>query len=428
MMKKQKLIAITVAAVTALTPIAGSNTVYAKLIPSDTDIIVSDEEENTDTGEDVDVDEAMKDSIDKTTAINNAVSMTDKIAKVNKDRNVMFSPASLNFALGMLAEGADGETKKVLQKYLGTENFAEYAKWYMDKIKYYNSEEENYGYKSKLKIADAVWADNNLTLQDKFKQSIQDNFNGEIQNLDFSDKENSCNTINAWCDKNTEGLIPEIITPDAISENTGLCLTNSLYFESGWSGDPWGVSKKKEKFGEKEETKYMTSEGDRYYENDKATAFARYYVNGLSFIGILPKDEGDFTLEDLDIEGLLKSEPEYDEVQCKMPKLNFETSATLNDMLSDLGLENIFSDKADFSGISEQNTKVDTILQKTKLELDQNGTKAAAVTAAIMECMSALAPDPVVKDVNLDRPFAFLIYDDINGEMLFAGKVVTTTK
>ena len=155
-MKKQKLTAITVAAVTALTPISGSSTVYAKLIPSDTDIIVSDEEENTYTGEDVDVDEAMKDSIDKTTAINNAVSMTDKIAKVNKDKNVMFSPASLNFALGMLAEGADGETKKVLQKYLGTENFAEYAKWYMDKIKYYNSEEENYGYKSKLKIADAV--------------------------------------------------------------------------------------------------------------------------------------------------------------------------------------------------------------------------------------------------------------------------------
>ena len=427
-MKKQKLTAITVAAVTALTPIAGSSTVYAKLIPSDTDIIVSDEEESADTGEDVDVDEVMKESIDKTTAIRNAVSMTDKIVEANKGKNVMFSPASLNFTLGMLAEGADGETKEALQKYLGTEDFAEYARWYIDKIKYYNSEEENYGYKSKLKIADAVWADDNLTLQDKFKQNIQDNFNGEIQNLDFSDKEDACKTINAWCDKNTEGLIPEIITPDAISENTGLCLTNSLYFESGWSGDPWEVSKKKEKFGKKEETKYMTSEGDRYYENDKATAFARYYVNGLSFIGILPKDEGDFTLEDLDIEGLLKSEPEYDEVQCKMPKLNFETSATLNDMLSDLGLENIFSDKADFSGISEQTTKVDTILQKTKLELVQNGTKAAAVTAAIMECMSALAPDPVVKEVNLDRPFAFLIYDGINGEMLFAGKVVTVEK
>ena len=129
----------------------------------------------------------------------------------------------------------------------------------------------------------------------------------------------------------------------------------------------------------------------------------------------MPNEEGDFTLEDLDIESLLKSKPEYDEVDCKMPKLNFETSATLNDMLSDLGLENIFSNDADFSGIADKNTKVS----------DENGTKAAAVTAAVMECMSAMAPDPVVKSVELTRPFAFLIFDEMNNEILFMGKVVT---
>ena len=108
-----------------------------------------------------------------------------------------------------------------------------------------------------------------------------------------------------------------------------------------------------------------------------------------------------------------------------MPKLNFETSATLNDMLSDLGLKNIFSNDADFSGIADKNTKVSAVLQKTKLELDENGTKAAAVTAAVMECMSAMAPDPVVKSVELTRPFAFLIFDEMNNEILFMGKVVT---
>ena len=128
-------------------------------------------------------------------------------------------------------------------------------------------------------------------------------------------------------------------------------------------------------------THCKTFGGDRYYENDKATAFDREYANGLSFVGILPVDEGDFTLEDLDIGGLLKSQPEYDEVQCKMPKLDFETTAILNDILSSLGLDNIFSSNADFSGIADKNVNVDTILQKTKLELDENGTKAAAVTA-----------------------------------------------
>ena len=372
--------------------------------------------------------EEKKSDIDKAAVLQNSVKMTDRISAAADGKNIMFSPTSLNFALGMIAEGAKGETKKVLGDYLGTDDFASYAKDYLDKIKEYNTEDENYGYKSKLKIADAVWADDELTLQEKFRNTVSDSFGAEVENVDFSAAEKTCGIINSWCDKNTEGLIPEIITPDLISDSTGLCLTNSLYFESGWSGEPWNVSDTEENFGKIEKTKYMTCTGDQYYENDKSTAFGRDYANGLSFIGILPNDEGDFTLEDLDISGLLKSNPEYDAVDCKMPKLNFETSTVLNDMLSNLGLDNIFSSNADFSGIADQNVNVDTILQKTKLELDENGTKAAAVTAVTMECMSAAVEDePIIKTVELTRPFAFLIYDRNNDEVLFIGKVMSVS-
>ena len=365
-------------------------------------------------------------NINKTTALQNSVKMTDLLSAEASDKNIMFSPTSLNFALGMIAEGAKGETKEILDDYLGTNDFAAYAKEYLDKIKAYNTEDESCGYQSKVKIADAVWVDNGLTLQEKFKNTVSDSFGAEVEAVDFSAAEKTCDVINSWCDKNTEGLIPKIITPDLINDNTGLCLTNSLYFESGWSGEPWNVSDTEESFGKKEKTKYMTCTGDRYYENDKATAFGRDYANGLSFIGILPNDEGDFNLEDLDIGGLLKSNPEYDEVDCKMPKLNFETSTVLNDMLSSLGLDNLFSSNADFSGIADQNVNVDTILQKTKLELDENGTKAAAVTAVTMECMSAaVEKEPIIKTVELTRPFAFLIYDRSNDEILFIGKVIS---
>ena len=365
-------------------------------------------------------------NINKTTALQNSVKMTDLLSAEASGKNIMFSPTSLNFALGMIAEGAKGETKEILDDYLGTNDFAAYAKEYLDKIKAYNTEDESYGYQSKVKIADAVWVDNGLTLQEKFKNTVSDSFGAEVEAVDFSAAEKTCDVINSWCDKNTEGLIPKIITPDLINDNTGLCLTNSLYFESGWSGEPWNVSDTEESFGKKEKTKYMTCTGDRYYENDKATAFGRDYANGLSFIGILPNDEGDFNLEDLDIGGLLKSNPEYDEVDCKMPKLNFETSTVLNDMLSSLGLDNLFSSNADFSGIADQNVNVDTILQKTKLELDENGTKAAAVTAVIMECMSAtVEKEPIIKTVELTRPFAFLINDRSNDEILFIGKVIS---
>ena len=395
-MRRNQLLAGIMTAMAAVMPVVN---VYVDTAAA-SEILTSDEYMQNET------------NINKTTALQNSVKMTDLLSAEASGKNIMFSPTSLNFALGMIAEGAKGETKEILDDYLGTNDFAAYAKEYLDKIKAYNTEDESYGYQSKVKIADAIWLDNGLTLQEKFKNTVSDSFGAEVEAVDFSAAEKTCDVINSWCDKNTEGLIPKIITPDLINDNTGLCLTNSLYFESGWSGEPWNVSDTEESFGKKEKTKYMTCTGDRYYENDKATAFGRDYANGLSFIGILPNDEGDFNLEDLDIGGLLKSNPEYDEVDCKMPKLNFETSTVLNDMLSSLGLENLFSSNADFSGIADQNVNVDTILQKTKLELDENGTKAAAVTAVTMECMSAtVEKEPIIKAVELTRPFAFLIYD-----------------
>ena len=400
---------------TALTAVMPAVSVYVDTAAA-SEILTSNETVQTET------------NIDKTTALQNSVKLIDMLSTEASGKNIMFSPTSLNFALGMIAEGAKGETKEVLSAYLGTSDFASYAKEYLDKIQAYNTEDESYGYQSKVKIADAVWMDDGLTLQEKFKNTVSNSFGAEVKAVDFSATEETCDIINSWCDKNTEGLIPKIITPDLINDNTGLCLTNSLYFESGWSGEPWNVSDTEENFGKIEKTKYMTCTGDQYYENDKSTAFGRDYANGLSFIGILPNDEGDFTLEDLDISGLLKSNPEYDAVDCKMPRLNFETSTVLNDMLSNLGLDNIFSSNADFSGIADQNVNVDTILQKTKLELDENGTKAAAVTAVTMECMSAAVEDePIIKTVELTRPFAFLIYDRNNDEVLFIGKVMSVS-
>lgn len=411
-MRRNQLLAGIMTAMTVVMPVAN---VYADSAKDhEVQIAASIEEEKSD--------------IDKTAVLQNSVKMTDQISAAAGEKNIMFSPTSLNFALGMIAEGAKGETQKVLGDYLGTDDFASYAKEYLSKIGEYNTEDENYGYKSKLKIADAVWADDELTLQEKFRNTVSDSFGAEVENVDFSAAEKTCGIINSWCDKNTEGLIPEIITPDLIGDNTGLCLTNSLYFESGWSGESWDVSETEEDFGDTEKTNYMTCTGDRYYENDKAAAFGRDYANGLNFIGILPNDQGDFSLEDLDIGELLKSQPEYDEVQCKMPKLEFETTTVLNDILSGLGLDDIFSSDADFSGIADKNVNVDTILQKTKLELDENGTKAAAVTAVVMECMSAAEEgEPIIKTVKLTRPFAFLIYDRSNDEILFMGKVMTVS-
>lgn len=348
-----------------------------------------------------------------------SVRLTDKIAAAQKKNNIMLSPTSLNFALGILAEGAAGDTKEKLNEYLGTDKYTEYAMVYLEKLNAYNKNG------SKLKIADAVWGDDNIALEQKFKESVSENFDSEVKNLDFSDGEAASRSINEWCNKNTEGLIPEIVTSEAISGSTGLCVTNSLYFEAGWE-KAWSVSEKAETFGNNgEETIYMTGSANDYYENEYATAFGKNYANGLSFIGILPKKEGEFTLEGLDINGLMNSNPEYDQVSCKMPKLNFETSAELTEYLKALGLENIFSENADFSGITKSGINVSSILQKTKLELDEKKTKAAAVTAIFSDKCAAPVDNMIIKEVNLQRPFAFLVYDMSNDEILFMGKVIT---
>lgn len=354
----------------------------------------------------------------KKTVIDKSAEIADYIANTG---NAVYSPTSLNYALGMLMEGAKGDTKEELIKFYGPE-LPKNLKSYIRCIENYNIESEE---KSKLEIANAVWVDQNLGLKEEYKKAVEDGYQASVESFDFEDAEKTSKKINEWCKKKTEGLIPEIITPDSITSDTGLCLTNSIYFESAWSGDPWNVSEEKEAFGEDEETNYMVSSGDTYYENNQATAFGRNYNNGLQFVGILPKEQGNFTLKDLDIYNLLKSTPEYDDVKCKMPKLNIETSASLTDTLKDMGMNKILSSEADFSGISEQPTRVGSILQKTKLELDENGTRAAAVTAIMMETMAMPPADPIVKEVDLNRPFAFLIYDSANEEILFMGKVVS---
>ena len=361
--------------------------------------------------------------------LDTAIKTADKIANIHKNENIMFSPTSLNFALGMLEEGAKGETKDALSGYLNTGNYSDFAKQYMQSIQDYSNYGENYGYKTELSIANAIWTDEDIELKKEFQNAAKNKFTASVENLDFSDRDQSCKAINDWCDEKTNHLIPEIVTPDSLPESTGMCLTNSLYFECGWAGEPWDVETEEDDFGsEGEKTTYMTStsEDDAYYENEKANAFSHAYANGLQFIGILPKEDGDFTLEELDIPGLIKTKPEYTEVYARMPKLNFTTSSDLTGILSDSGLQNIFSDNADFSGISDSQLAVGSILQKTNIQLDENGTKAAAVTAALMRCMALMPGDDVVKEVNLNRPFAFMIYDMRNDEPLFIGKITTS--
>lgn len=361
----------------------------------------------------------------------NSVRVFDTMYEDNK--RVMFSPLSLNMCLGMLEAGAAGSSKTALDSYLGNKDFAAFAADYLAHAKDFNYEQNGYEkYKNVFELANSFWSNTNKPFNKDYVNKVSENFGAELDNLDFSDPVAAVEKINSWVNDKTHKMIPKLLSPDNVSEDTAAVLVNTVYFESAWN-NKWTVLGEKEKFtnsdGSTIDTELMINGGDCYYENENAAAFGCGYKNGMKFIGILPKKTGDFTLESLDIQSLLKSKTYDYDVSAKCPKLNFESSFPLTDALKAAGLSDIFNEtKADFTpmqGSANEHFYVSEVIQKTKLELDEDGTKAAAATAAIMED-KAMVEEPEErekKEVFLNRPFAFLIYDEQADQIVFMGKV-----
>ena len=372
-----------------------------------------------------------------------AAYLTDMAYEKSGSANTMVSPLSLDMALGLVSGGAKGQTREELLTYLGTEDYGVFAEQYMEYAEglninpassllhtYYESD-----YKMAYEIANSIWVKDDRKLVESYAKLARKQYDAEIASVSF-EKANIAKTvaqINDWCNEKTHELIPQIIREDSITDETAAILINSLYFESPWS-EKWGLTTHSftDFDGNSTEQEMLCDSLTTYYENDYATAFAKGYQNGMKFIGILPKETGEFTLSDLDTESLLESETTEYDVNALMPKLDFDTTADgIVEILKAQGVETVFDKgQSDLSGLIEMEadeiTYISDIIQKTKIELDENGTKAAAVTAIMMNCTSALQPvQREVKQVYLDRPFAFVIYDEENEQIVFMGKVVT---
>ncbi|MBD5129599.1 MAG: serpin family protein [Ruminococcaceae bacterium] len=355
-----------------------------------------------------------------------SIKLFDVISR-DKD-NSMFSPLSLNMALGLLAEGAGGGSKTALDTYLGTDKYSDFVDGYMQIVESQYNYESDYDtdWKNVFEIANSFWANKSIPFNEDYKNRLSEKFKAEVRNIDFGDKTNALGEINGWVSDKTHKMIPTIIND--YSDDIAAVLINTIYFESAWRTS-WTINEDdKQPFtlpdGSTKDIPLMRNSVRSYFENDKATAFSCGYLNGLEFIGILPKETGDFTIESLDIPSLLESESYEFDVYAGMPRLNFETEIPLTETLNAFGLSEIFDENAaDFYGISQVALHVSDILQKTKLELDENGTKAAAVTAILIEDTSAMPVEREKKSVTLDRPFAFMIYDSAEDQIIFLGKV-----
>ena len=329
-------------------------------------------------------------------------------------KNQVFSPVSLAYALGMALEGADGATEDEIEKALGTDDLDDW-------IEYNGSKLTTAG----LKLANAAFITGEIQPDADYIEDLKKDFGAEWFEMsgDMADK------INLWTKVHTDGLIEKLIDGE-LDPLSQLVLVNAVAMDAKWSS-PFSAD-------ETADGIFHAPDGDvtasmmhqtlyaDYAETDEALILRLTYSDsGLSMLLALPKDGQSVTgvLDKLSEKGLsyFSFPEEMTEVSLTMPKIDLSAKNTLNDALQALGVRTAFSDSADFSDITKSMPlQIAEVVQKARLVVDEDGTKAAAATEVDIRAMSA--PLPAV-DFTLDRPFVAVIAEEETGTVCFASVI-----
>ncbi len=335
------------------------------------------------------------------------------------DSNILVSPISLNMVLGMAANSGDKTVRKQVEQYLGTDIDA-YNEYMFSLIKYSKKHKT-------FTTANSIWYDKAYKLRKNFKKNVTRYYRAGVHREPMN--RSTIKKINRWAERKTDGMIKKAMEDDG-SKKFAIVL-NASFFDGKWTKKFKKEDTMEEDFtnadGTLKTVDMMNSKEGTYFENDYATAFEKTYGKNkeYSFIGILPKKIGQFTLEEMDLPSLMKSMVKTD-VLIKMPRMDYEWDSddktvnenNLTEVLNNLKMPAL--SKCNILKNFHEDYETD-FLQKTKIKVDENGTKAAAVTVMFMK-VNGVLPDNEPKRVYLDRPFAFFIRDNETGEILFIGK------
>lgn len=355
----------------------------------------------------------------------------NSMAKAVQDgENVLISPESVMSALALVLDGANGETQAQICKNLcGNMDVETFHKRMSEYNRYLMSSGD-----VKFHLANSIWArkDDRLSVNKDYLQRMKDFYDASVFTADFNAQ--TVKDINNWVDKNTEHMIPTLI--DSIPDSAMIYLINALSFEGKWktqytdyqvkAGETFTNAK-----GKKETVTMLENKESVYVEDDNAVGVVKSYSgNQYAFMGILPKSGTTLKeyLEGMTGEDLLQlyQSRTYQDVLTKIPEFSYDYSTSLVSSMKSMGILDVFdSEKADLSSLAQykgENLFVSDVLHKTHIELDRNGTRAAAVTAVIMEAASAPQQNKP-KQVYLDRPFIYVIIDTESCLPVFIGAV-----
>jgi serpin B len=353
-----------------------------------------------------------------------------KIIASEEEANVMISPTSISLAMGMAYNGAETSTKEAFDSVLKYEGLtrAEVNEITRDLVKTLLTNSEG----NLLEIANSVWYRTNFPVYKSFIEMNKTYFDAEVKELDFADPA-SVDAINSWVADKTHDKIDKII--DALSPESMMVLINALYFNCLWEIEFDPDETKTETFYNEDQTTFadvemMTTEGKfNYAATDEFTAVELPYKNEKFSMHLFLPAYGktlDALIDKLDGESWnewLEAFSEHEKVQVTMPKFKFDYSRSLVGDLAGMGLGIAFTDAADFSGVSEIDLLISEVIHKTYIDVNEEGTEAAAVTAVVFE-VTSVGPGggPIV--IRLDRPFLFAITENSSKSIVFIGKMM----
>jgi serpin B len=344
-------------------------------------------------------------------------------------KSVFISPLSVSMALGMTLNGANGSTRDAMVQTLEfsgmsqTEINASY-KSLIDLLTHLDP-------KVKFQIANSIWHRPELNVEQAFKDVNRQSFNAEVNSINFNDA-GAARTINDWVDKNTNGKIKAIV-PDPIPAEMVMYLINAIYFKGTWTYkfDPNlthddlftlvnGSTTSCKMMSQKITANYFAETGMQAVE-------LPYGDSGFSMTILLPsagKNIDEFAAQ-LTQQQWTTWSGKFSKVEGDifLPKFTFEYDKTLNDMLKSMGMTVAFSRQdANFTNIDKRGgLYISEVRHKTFVQVDEEGTEAAAVTSVGVGATSVGGNTFRMK---VDHPFVFLIRDNSSGTILFIGKIV----
>lgn len=345
--------------------------------------------------------------------------------------NLFFSPYSISTALAMTYEGAKGKTADEMADVFGFSIEDSTRQFGFAKIQnQLNKQDKEY----ELNTANALWAQEDYPFLAEYLGLVEKYYGGKTTNFDFVNQaEQASQTINAWVEEKTNNKIKDLIPEGVLNAMTRLVLTNAIYFKGTWLTQfaPEETNEQDFKVSETETVKAEmmqlvdTDEKFNYFSDEEVEVLELPYTGeDLSMFILLPRENDIAGFEEaISLEKIEQWQKGLQEIKIDiyLPKFKLKTKYFLPEKLKNMGMLDAFSANADFSGMDgTRNLFISDVIHQAFVEVNEEGTEAAAATAVVIRVTSVLE----VKEFRADHPFIFFIQDKQTNSILFLGKVV----